>query len=374
MAVLSEEQALLKEMAANWVQDRAPVSARRKVTHGDDAPRHDPALYAEMAQMGWTGIIVPEAYGGSDFGHFSLGLILEQLGRTLVASPLLGSALVGAGALRLGGTKEAQARWLPGIASGDVLAALATDEDRRHVPDRIDCQAKADGEGWILNGVKNPVPDGCAADVFIVSARREGSDGITLFLVDARAAGISTTPLCRIDGADAAKVLLNDVRVDAEAVLGTLDEGDMLLEQILDRGRAGLAAEMLGSASQAFDVTLDYLKTRSQFGRLIGSFQALQHRAVRMLGELELTRSVVEAAMIAIDDEDANVAACVSLAKAQAGETLRLVTGEMVQMHGGIGMTEEHDAGLYLKRAATADATWGNSAFHRERYGRLAGY
>lgn len=374
MAVLSEEQALLRDMAANWVRDRAPVAAFRRTAQAGDGPRHDPGLYAEMAQMGWTGIVVPEAHGGSDFGHFSLGLILEQLGRTLVASPLLGSALVGAGALRLGGSQEAQARWLPGIASGEVAAALAADEDGRHDPHRTACAAAADGNGWILNGIKTPVPDGGAADIFIVSARRDGADGATLFLVDGKAAGVSRALLRRVDGRDAATLSLRDVHVDGDAILGEVDGGDALLDHILDRGRAGLAAEMLGSACQAFDTTLDYLKTRTQFGRLIGSFQVLQHRAVRMLGELELTRSVVEAAMLAIDREDENAAACVSLAKAQAGETLRLVAGEMVQMHGGIGMTEEHDAGLYLKRAAAADATWGNSAFHRERYGRLAGY
>jgi alkylation response protein AidB-like acyl-CoA dehydrogenase len=373
MAVLSEEQTLLKDMAASWVQDRAPVTAFRAAAKASNGLRHDPALYNEMAEMGWTGILVPEAHGGVDFGHFSLGLILEELGRTLVASPLLGSALVGAAALRLGATAEKQARWLPAIASGEAIVALAVDESGRHDPGRIACVAKADGNGWVLDGVKTPVLDGAAANLFIVAARTSDS-AITLFLVEADSEGLARTPLNRIDGRDAATLTFSNVRVDGDSVLGQVDAGGALLERVLDRGRAGLAAEMLGSATQAFETTLDYLKTRVQFGQLIGSFQALQHRAVKMLGEIELTRSAVEAALAAIDEDQEDVPALVSLAKALAGDTLRLVAGEMVQMHGGIGMTEEHDAGLYLKRAAAADATWGNSAFHRERYGRLVGY
>jgi len=367
MAVLSEEQALLKEMAASWVRDRAPVSAARQANGGFDS-----TLYADIAAMGWSGIVVPEAHGGSDFGYLSLGLVLEQLGRTLVASPLLGSALVGAAALRMGGSAEQQAKWLPAIASGQAVVALAVDEGGRHDPDSIALSARPEGNGWRLDGAKTAVVDGIAADLFIVAART--SEGVTLFLVEAAADGLTRTPLRRIDRRDAALLGLADVRVDGDAVIGEPGAGGALLDRILDCGRAGLAAEMLGSATQAFETTLDYLRTRVQFGQLIGSFQALQHRAVRMYGELELTRSAVEAALTAIDEDRDEIPALASLAKALAGETMRLVAGEMVQMHGGIGMTEEHDAGLYLKRAAAADATWGNSAFHRERFGRLAGY
>ena len=369
MAVLNEEQALLKDMAASWVRDRAPVSAARAHNGGFDR-----ALYDEIAEMGWAGILVPEGHGGADFGYLGLGLVLEELGRTLVASPLLGSALVGAAALRLAGTTEQQAKWLPQIASGQAVVSLAVDEGGRHDPAGVAFSARPEGNGWLLDGVKTPVLDGMAADLFIVAARTAGRDGLTLFLVEADSEGLSRTLLRRIDRREAVLLGLEEVRVDGDAVLGEVDGGGALLQRILDRGRAGLAAEMLGSATQAFETTLDYLKTRVQFGRTIGSFQALQHRAVHMFGELELTRSAVEEALIAIDEDRDDVPALASLAKALAGETLHLVAGEMVQMHGGIGMTEEHDAGLYLKRAAVADATWGNSAFHRERYGRLAGY
>ena len=366
MAVLTEEQALLRDMAADWVRDRAPVTAFRHVAEGGGG--HDPALYAEMAGMGWCGVLVPEAHGGADFGHLGLGLILEQLGRTLVVSPLLSTALGGADAVRLGGDDALQAAWLPRIADGSAIVALALDEGGRHDPARIAATATANGDGWRLDGVKTPVIDGMAADLLLVAAR--DGDGLALFALDPATPGVTRTPLHRIDGRAAAVVRLDGVTVAADARLS----GDDLVDRVLDRARAGLAAEMLGSAAQAFDTTLDYLRTRVQFGQLIGSFQALQHRAVAMHAELTITRSAVEAALAAIDAGSADVPLLVSLAKALAGDTLKLVAREMVQMHGGIGMTEEHDAGLYLKRAAAADATWGDAAFHRERYARLTGY
>lgn len=371
MAVLSEEQALLRDMAADWARERAPVTAFR---HAAEAGGHDPALYAEMAEMGWAGVLVPEAHGGADFGALGLGLVLEALGRTLVASPLLSTAVIGASALRLGAGPAAQAAWLPRIAGGEVTAALALDEGGRHDPARIATTATREGGGWRVRGVKTPVIDGMTAGLLLVAA--ETGDGVALLLVEPGAAGVTRAPLHRIDGREAATIGFEDVAVGDDAVLRG---GANLLDRVLDRARAALAAEMLGSATQAFETTLDYLKTRVQFGQLIGSFQALQHRAVAMHAELVVTRSAVEAALVAVDADATDAAAAdaamlVSLAKALAGDTLRLIAREMVQMHGGIGMTEEHDAGLYYKRAAAADALWGNSAFHRERYARLAGY
>ncbi len=378
MAVLTEEQTLLRDAARTWTQEQSPVAKFRAVRDSGAPLRFDPAVYAEMAAMGWTGVIVPEAFGGSDFGHRGMGLILEETGRTLTASPLLASALAGAGAIILGGTDVQKQARLPAIAEGTSIATLAIDEGAHHRPSHVALTASREGAGWRLDGAKTFVLEGMAAHLFIVSARTSGAvgdtAGISLFLVEAAAPGVMRAALNLADSRGAASVAFNGVAVGADALLGAEGEGWRLLDKALDRARAGLAAEMLGGASQAFETTLDYLKTRVQFGQVIGAFQGLQHRAVKMFTDLELTRSCVEAALGAIDADADNVAELVSLAKARAGDTVHLVTNEMVQMHGGIGMTDAHDAGLYLKRARAQEATFGGQAFHRDRYARLQGY
>jgi alkylation response protein AidB-like acyl-CoA dehydrogenase len=217
-----------------------------------------------------------------------------------------------------------------------------------------------------------------AAGLFVVAARTSGAPGeavgITLFLVSGDAAGLVRKPLDQIDARRPAALTFDGVMVDDAAVLGEVDGGAPLLDAVLDRARAGLAAELLGLAEQAFETTTEYLKTRVQFGQVIGSFQALQHRAAEMFAELQLTRSAVEAAFVAIDEGSPDLPALASLAKALAGNTAKLIANQMIQLHGGIGMTHEHDAGLYVKRALVAGHYYGNAAFHRERWGRLQGY
>jgi len=377
MAVLTEEQSLLRDAARTWTQEKSPVSAFRKVRDAAAPLAFDPAAFTEMAQMGWTGVIIPEEYGGSDFGWLSLGLILEETGRTLTASPILASATA-AGAILLGGTGAQKESWLPKIASGEVVGALAVEEGPHHAPSKVAVTAKKSGAGWTLDGAKTFVLEGMAAGLLVVSARTSGKagdeDGISLFLVPGDAKGVTRQALKLADSRGAANVTFAGVEVGAEALLGEAGKGFPLLEKTLDRARAALAAEMLGSAVQAFETTLDYLKTRVQFGQVIGSFQALQHRAAKMFTDLELSRSCVEAALTAIDNDAADVAELVSLAKAKMGDTLHLVSNEMVQMHGGIGMTDEHDAGLYLKRARAQEAAFGGQAWHRDRYARLQGF
>lgn len=378
MAALNEEQNMLKDAAAAWVQGRSPVLALRNLRDGGSTLGYDPDLYAEMSEMGWTGIIVPEQYGGVDFGYRGLGVVLEELGKTLTASPMISTTLTAACAFILGGSQVQKETWLPRIADGSLIATLAVDEGPRHAPIQTAMVAKATGNGWTLSGHKMPVPEGMGAKLIIVPARTSGKpgdrDGITLFLVNTTADGLSRTALHQIDSRYPAKFIFDQVSVDGDALLGDADKGADLLDKILDRARAGLAAEMLGTASQALETTLDYLKIREQFGQIIGSFQALQHRAVAMFGEIELTRSAVEAALDALDDNSDDIPQLVSLAKIMACETLKLVSNEMVQMHGGIGMTDEHDAGLYLKRARVVAAAYGNAAFHRERYARIIGF
>ncbi len=366
MIVLSDEQIMLRDMAKSWVADRAPVSALRAVrtTYAGDGA--DLSLFAEMAEMGWTGILVPEAHGGVDMGMVSLGLIAEELGRNLTASPLLSTAVSAVAAIALGSNEAKKQELLPAIATGALIAALAMDEGPHHAPTTITASARKDGDGWVLNGAKRGVAEMPAAGLLIVAARTD--DDIALFACPTDAPGIGKTQLARIDSRGAADVSFRDVRLDAGALLGS---GQAYVDQVLDRTRAALAAEMLGGTMQAFETTLDYLRTRVQFDHPIGSFQALQHRAADMLGEIELTRSAVYAALSAIDQNSDEAPVLVSLAKAMAGDSFRAMAREMIQMHGGIGMTDEHDAGLYLKRAHLSDVTLGNAAFHRERYAQF---
>jgi len=362
MAVLTEEQSMLRDAAKSWVQEKSPVTAFRKMRDSGAELGYDVNAWNEMAEMGWAGVIIPEEYGGSNFGYLSLGLVLEELGRTLTASPLIASGLAAASALILGGNDAQKGEWLPKIADGSAVATLAVDEGPHHKPDQVAAEVK----GGKLTGKKTFVLEGMAANVFVVSAKENGA--IELFLVKADDAGVKRTRLSLADSRGAANVEFNGAAAEK------LSGGAALLEKVLDRARAGICAEMLGAATQAFETTLDYLKTRVQFGQVIGSFQALQHRAAKMFTELELSRSAVEAALTAIDNDSPDVPELVSLAKAKMGDTFHLVSNEMVQMHGGIGMTDAHDAGFYLKRARACEAAYGNQAFHRDRYARIQGY
>ena len=378
MAVLNEEQSMLRDAAKSWTQEKSPVTAFRKMRDSGVEIGYDVNAWNEMAEMGWAGVIIPEEYGGSAFGYLSMGLILEELGRTLTASPLIASGVGAASALVLGGSDAQKSEWLPKIADGSVVGALAVDEGPHHAPEKVALAATKSGAGYSLSGTKTFVIEGLAAHLLVVSARTSGKpgdkDGITLFLVPADAKGVSRKRLALADSRGAANITFDKVEVGADAVLGAADKGWDVLEKTLDRVRAALAAEMLGAANQAFETTLDYLKVRVQFGQVIGSFQALQHRAAKMFTDLELARSAVEAALQAIDADSPDVPELVSLSKAKMGDVFHLVSNEMVQMHGGIGMTDAHDAGFYLKRARAAEAAFGSQSYHRDRYARINGY
>jgi len=378
MAVLNEEQSMLRDAAKSWTQEKSPVTAFRKMRDSGVEIGYDVNAWNEMAEMGWAGVIIPEEYGGSAFGYLSIGLILEELGRTLTASPLIASGVGAASALVLGGSDAQKSEWLPKIADGSVVGALAVDEGPHHAPEKVALAATKSSAGYSLSGTKTFVIDGLAANLLVVSARTSGKpgdkDGITLFLVPADAKGVSRKRLALADSRGAANITFDKVEVGADAMLGAADKGWDVLEKTLDRVRAALAAEMLGAANQAFETTLDYLKVRVQFGQVIGSFQALQHRAAKMFTDLELARSAVEAALQAIDADSPDVPELVSLSKAKMGDVFHLVSNEMVQMHGGIGMTDAHDAGFYLKRARAAEAAFGSQSYHRDRYARINGY
>ena len=376
MAFLNEEQSMIRDQAKSWVTEQAPVSNFRKMRDEDVALNFTPDTWSAMIEMGWTGIIVPEQYGGSDLGYLTFGLVLEETGRQLTASPLFASALVGASALLVAGSDEQKQAVLPKIVDGTAIVTLALEEGPRHAPDKITLKAEKSANGFKLTGDKTYVHEGMAATHFVVPARTggTGTEGITLFLVAADAAGVSRDKVATMDSRGYANVHFDGVEVGADAVLGAVDQGYADLEVILDRASAGLAAEMLGTGSQAFEMTLDYLKTRVQFGQVIGSFQALGHRAAELFGQMELSRSCMEAALQAIDDGDDNITELASLSKVRVGEFLFDMSNQLIQIHGGIGMTDEFDAGLYLKRARTLEPSFGNRAYHRDRYARTLGF
>lgn len=354
---LNDEQRMLKDAARDFFREQAPVTRLRK-QRDEKKNGRDPELWTEMAALGFAGVIVPEEYGGAGLGYVALGAVLEESGRTLVASPLHSSALAGASALLLAGTDAQKREWLPKIASGEAIATLAVDEGAHHAPAR----SKLKSEGGKLTGEKRYVADGHIADLIIVA----GADA--LYLVKADAAGLARRELVTADSRGAADLKFE--ATPAERMNGGAD----VIDAILDRARIGLAAEMVGAASEAFEITSEYLKTRRQFGQVIGGFQALQHRAAKLFTDLELTRSCVLAALGALDRGDKRIAEYASLAKARASETAHLASNEIVQLHGGIGMTDAHDAGLYLKRARATEALYGGASFHRDRYATLVGF
>ncbi|MEZ7972696.1 MAG: acyl-CoA dehydrogenase family protein [Pseudomonadales bacterium] len=376
MAALTEEQSMIRDQAKSWVTEQSPVQKFREMRDSGIESKFTPDTWQAMIDMGWTGILVPEQYGGSGLGYLTFGVILEEVGRQLTASPLFASAFVGASAVLLGGNEEQKQAILPKIVEGSVILTLAVDEGPRHSPKKTKLVAERSGSGYKLTGNKTFVHEGMTATDYVVAARTsgEGEEGITLFLVSASADGVSREAVTTFDSRGYANVHFDGVTVSETTVLGTVDQGYRVLEALLDRARAGLGAEMLGTAAQAFDMTLDYLKTRVQFGQVIGSFQALGHRAAGLFGQMELSRSCVEAALQAIDDDADAVPKLCSLSKAKVGDFLHEMSNQLIQIHGGIGMTDEFDAGFYLKRARLLEPSFGNRAFHRDRYARLLGF
>jgi alkylation response protein AidB-like acyl-CoA dehydrogenase len=378
--ILNDEQNMLKDSARDFCASNTPIAQLRKLRDSDNPDAFDRATWKAMVDLGWAGIPWPEEYGGLAFGYKGLGVVTEEAGRTLAASPLFASVWVGGTLVNLGGSDAQKAELLPAIAAGDLLLALALEESHRHDPYGIATSAARSGEGYVLNGSKTFVLDGNSADKLIVVARTSGQrgdrDGITLFLVDRAAAGVSVKRTKMTDSRNAANVDLKDVAVGANAVLGKVDAGAEVLDPALDVARIGLAAEMLGSLQECFERTIAYLKDREQFGVPIGSFQALKHRAADMFCEVELSKSCVLEALTALDEgRDAKeVARLASLTKAKVGETFNRVSREGIQMHGGIGMTDDFDIGFFLKRAAVAEQTFGDVNYHRNRYGELEGY
>ena len=373
--VLNEEQNMLKDAAKDFCANSTPITQLRKLRDDKDKSGFDRDTWQQMVELGWAGITIPEEFGGLGFGHMGMGVVMEECGRTLAASPLFATAILGANTILHGGSQDQKSELLGQIAGGELLLALALEEAPHHNPYGSAAKAEKSGEGYSVTGSKKFVLDGHVADKLIVVARTSGNagdrDGLTLVLVDGNAEGVTVTRTVMADSRNAANIEFNDA---AGQLIGKEGKGADVLDKVLDAGRILLAAEMLGGIQECFERTIEYLKTREQFGVPIGSFQALKHRAAQMFCEVELSKSVVLEALSALDADSEQVAELASLAKARLNDTYNLVSSEGIQMHGGIGMTDEYEIGFFMKRSRVCEHALGNSAFHRDRYGVIQGY
>ena len=377
--VLTEEQELLRTTAADFVKAHLPVGRLRRMRDAGDPLGFSPEAWRRMGELGWPGIVLPEEYGGLGLGYADLAVVLEQVGGALAPEPFLSTVLLAGNAILLGGDENQKKAWLPRVAAADVVLGFAHHEPgARHRPFRVRTRAEKSSRGFRLTGRKDMVFDADGAECLVVSARVSGEsderDGIALFLVDRRAAGLGVQSQQLVDHRRSALVSLDGVEIPESAAIGKPGSSGPLVERVLDRATVGLCAEMLGGMACAFESTVAYLRERKQFGVPIGSFQALKHRAARMLVEVELGRSAVMAAARAIDGGSPDASLLASVAKARLSEGYVTVANEAVQMHGGIGMTDEYDIGFYLKRARAAEQTLGDAAFHRDRFAALQGF
>ena len=379
--VLSEDQQLLKDSAKSFCEQNAPISVLRRLRDSKDERGFDQQIWQQMIDLGWAGMAVPETFGGFEFGYGGLGVVLEETGKTLLNSPLISTVLIGATAINEIGNDVQKQELLPKIVAGELLIALALDEHTTHNPLRIATKAEKVAGGYSLSGRKTFVLDGHVADKLLVVARSSGEttseSGISLFLVDAHTKGVNINRTIMVDSRNSSNIQFSDVFVGEDAVLGKPGEAFTDLDRVLDIARIGIAAEMLGSMQAVFDSILEFLKQREQFGVLIGSFQGLQHRAAEMYSEIELCKSAVRAALSGLDDAEktqSEIAVLASIAKAKLSEVFFLVSNEGIQMHGGIGMTDEFDVGFFIKRARVAQQFLGDAVFHRDRYASLSGF
>ena len=376
--LLTDEQNMLRDAARGFLQASAPIDQLRRLRDEVSSDGYDRDTWKSMAEMGWSGVLIPEDHGGVAMGHVAAGVIAEEMGRTLTASPFLSTAVMGAIAVAGYGSASQREQWLSKIADGTTNVAVAVDEDRSHSPGLVTTSAQPSDRGFRISGGKSFVADGHVADLILVSARSSGGvrdeNGISLFLVPRDCAGLTIERQMMVDSRNSATVQFDGVEVDFDALVGEAGAGYAVLEHVLDAGRACLAAEMLGSAQECLAQTIDYLSTRRQFDRTIGSFQALQHRAAHLFTEIEIGRSAVMRALQALDAASKDRQLIVSVAKSKVGRVAQLAAQEAIQMHGGIGMTDEFNIGFFLKRVRVAEALYGDANFHADKFARMRNY
>jgi len=371
--VINEEQNMLKSSAKELLDLKSPISLMREL-RDDNYNQFDPDLWKEMVEMGWTALTVPEEYNGLNFGYVGLGQVIEEMGKKLTVSPMISTVLISTTIVGLSKNEVLKSKLFDEIMSGKKLCTLAHEESSHHNPNIDLSIISNNNEKFILNGKKRFVIDGTISDYLIVSANSESNGSLELVIIDSKSKGITFINKVHMDSKIYSDISFNNVEFSKDNFLSTENDGKKILKKALDIACVGLAAEMLGNIQQAFDMTIQYLKEREQFGVKIGSFQALQHRSAIMFGEIELCKSIVLKALQAIDSGDENLPELASLAKSKLGLTSKLVTNEAVQMHGGIGVTDDADIGFYLKRVRVSQRIFGDSNYHLDRVAKFNSY
>ena len=363
----SEEQEMLRQSARGLLEKECPSTEVRRMM--EDERGFDPALWRKVAELGWLGLVIPEQYGGGGLTYVDLVLIMEEMGRVVLPSPFIWTVMF-AEAIARGGSDTHKSSLLPKIASGELIATVAyLEPSALWSADGIAMTARSEGASYVLDGTKLFVNDGHVADCLLVATRTAGSgnNGITLFALDSKRAGITVTRLSTMDQTrKLAEVTFSGVKADAGDVVGEVGNGWNLLSQIIDRGKVMLAGEMMGGAQKVLEMTVDYAKVRVQFGRPIGSFQAVQHKCANMMIDVEGAKSATYYASWAVSNDVAEASLAAALAKAAASDSFRRVSAEGVQLHGGIGFTWDHDMHLYFKRAKSSEFTFGDANWNRE--------
>ena len=370
--LLNEEQKMLKDSAAEFLALNAPVEQFRALRDNNYTP-YDHDLWKEIVEMGWTALTIPEAYNGLDFGYVGLGQVLEEMGKNLTKAPLFSSIILGGTALVHSTNEELKKRWIPSLMNGNKRVAFAQDETSYYAPETIHCRAKKTKEGYVLNGQKKMIIDGKDADAYLVVAKTDQEE-TALFLIDANSKGIAISTEVLLDAGTYASIDLQNVTIDHGDRVSAPGKGEKLIQRINTTAAIALSAEMMGMIHAAYGKTIAYLQERQQFGKRIGSYQALQHRAAKLFCEIELCKSIVIKALKGLDEEVKNIDELASLAKAKLGLTLKEVSNEAMQMHGGIGVTDDVNIGFYFKRARVAQRLFGDYNYHLDRYAQLNGY
>ena len=371
--IINEEQKMLKESTKEFLDSKSPLSSMRNL-RDNNFQTYNKDLWVEMVEMGWTSLTIPEKYNGLNFGYVGLGQVLEEMGRKLTVSPIISTVLMSSTLINLSKNEILKTKLFQEIMNGSKLLTLAHEEGKHHNSNSLDTLISKEEDFFVLNGKKNFVIDGSISDYLIVSAKDESGSNTLIVLVDADTNGIKFNHKVHMDSRTYSDITFNNVKIEKDNFLSSNGDGFSIMDKTFDIARIGLASEMLGSVQEAFEITMAYLKEREQFGVKIGSFQALQHRSALMFGEIELCKSIVLKALQSIDSNDSNLSKQASLAKAKLGLVFKLVSNEAVQMHGGIGMTDDSDIGFFLKRTGVTQRTFGDSNYHLDRVAKTNNY